>query len=124
MKTLADVVADTGFARAEARLAAEIEKQLRPEPALEGEREAVQPAEVVAVTVRQHQRIEPGGIDAQPFELFVQRRRGRAEVDQHLAPGLFSLRQTRAPTANALAYSPFGLRAMVKPRTTELIRAP
>src|SRR5262249_34450033 len=73
------------LARAEALLAADIERDLRLEPAFAMPKEARQPAEMIVVAVAKHEGVEARGIDAQKLEIAEQRPRREAEVAQQVA---------------------------------------
>ena len=70
------------LARAERLLAADVERELGPEPALGLAQEAGEPAEMVVVAVAQHQRVERSRVDAEQGRVVDQRLGREAVVDQ------------------------------------------
>ena len=73
------------LARAERLLAADVERQLRPQLALGLAQEAGETAEMVVVPVAQHQRVERGRVDAKQIRIVDQRLGREAVVDQDVA---------------------------------------
>src|SRR5215471_18424076 len=78
------ILPSSGFARAKTILSADEEGQTFLKPTLVRRKEAHQPAEMVVMTVAQHQCIEAGGVDLQDRHVVEERLRLIAKIDQNV----------------------------------------